>query len=65
MEMARSMAASLEAFLIDRVASDAARCSIPTGSTPGSPSRKRRSDVSSAVASARWLGSASAGLTVR
>ena len=55
-EMARSMAASFDAFLIDRVARPAARCSTPTGSTPGSPNRNRRSEVSSAVASSRWAG---------
>src|SRR4249919_3780378 len=31
---------------MDRVLSDAARCSAPTWSTPGSPCRKRRSDES-------------------
>ena len=35
-----------------RVARPAARCSTPTGSTPGSPCRNRRSEVSSRVASA-------------
>ena len=63
-EMARSMAASFEAFLMDRVASPAARCSIPTGSTPGSPKRNCRSEDSSAVASTRWVGSRT-GVAVR
>jgi hypothetical protein len=57
MEIARSIAASLDAFLIDRVARVAARCSTPTGSTPGNPSRKRRSEVSFRTASSRWAGS--------
>ncbi len=56
-EMARSIAASFEAFLIERVASPAARCSMPTGSTPGSPKRNWRNEDSSAVASTRLLGS--------
>src|SRR4029453_11271654 len=59
-EIARSIAASLDARLMDRVASPAARCSTPTGSTPGSPSRKHRNEDSSAVASARCDGSGAA-----
>src|SRR5581483_7126220 len=38
-EMARSIAYALAAFLIERVASRAARSSTPTWSTPGSPRR--------------------------
>ena len=37
--------------LMDRVLSEAARCSAPTWSTPGSPCRKRRSDDSDRVTS--------------
>ena len=55
------MAASLAAFLIDRVARPAARCSTPTGSTPGRPCRKRRSDDSSVATSCRCAGSSGAG----
>src|SRR3569833_2692908 len=44
-EMARSIASALAAFLIDRVARRAARSSAPSWSTPGSPCRKRRSSA--------------------
>ena len=63
-EMARSIAASLAAFLIERVARPAARCSTPTGSTPGRPCRNRRSDASSVATSRRCGGRAGAGSPV-
>src|SRR3569833_1368585 len=44
-EMARSIASALAAFLIDRVARRAARSSAPSWSTLGSPVRKRRSSA--------------------
>src|SRR5262245_29015195 len=52
MLMAVSIAQSLAAFLMLRVARPAARCSTPTWSTPGRPWRNRRRDDSSRVASA-------------
>ncbi len=48
--MARSMAASFDARLIERVASFAARASAPTASTPESPARMERSCASVSMA---------------
>src|SRR5262249_45412782 len=45
-EIARSSACRLLSVLIDRLASVAARARAPTSSTPGSPCRNRRSDLS-------------------
>src|ERR687889_334181 len=51
-EMARSIAHCLDVVLIDRVASEAARPSRPTASTPGSPSSVLRSDAVAPVTNA-------------
>ena len=51
MRIAVSSAHALLVVLMLRVASTAARASAPTWSTPGRPCRKRRSEVSSRVAS--------------
>ena len=56
MEMAVSIACSLAAALMERVARTAERRSSPTSSTPGSPCRNLRSAVSSRTASARDAG---------
>ena len=52
MPIAASMAHAFAVVLMLRVASDAARASAPTWSTPGRPCRKRRSVDSSRAASA-------------
>ncbi len=52
--IARSIALRLDSVLIDRVPSEAARCSAPTWSTPGSPCRNRRSGALLAVSWANF-----------
>ena len=58
MAMARSIAASFDARLIDRVASLAARASAPTASTPDSPASIERSCASVSMAGSVLAGGA-------